>query len=164
MKEINLYSDGSSLGNPGPGGWGTILEYKGTEKEFCGGEYNTTNNKMELIGVIEGLKVLKEPCIVNVISDSTYVVKAINEWLENWEKNNWKTASKKPVKNVELWQEYIKVSKPHKINAFWVKGHAGHEHNERCDILAREFAENLKLKGKENEWLLKIRKVFGLSV
>jgi ribonuclease HI len=144
MKEINLYSDGSSLGNPGPGGWGTILEYNGKEKEFCGGQDNTTNNQMELKGVIEGLKALKEPCLVNVISDSTYVVKAINEWLEGWVRNKWKTASKKPVKNIELWQEYLEVSKTHKIHAVWVKGHAGHEHNERCDILARTFAEDLR--------------------
>lgn len=144
MKEINLYSDGSSLGNPGPGGWGTILVYNGKEKEFSGGELDTTNNRMELKGVIEGLRALKEPCIVNVISDSTYVVKAINEWLKNWVKNNWKSAAKKPVKNVELWQDYIEVSKQHKINAIWVKGHAGHEHNERCDILARTYAEKLK--------------------
>ncbi|WP_421716508.1 ribonuclease HI [Arcobacter arenosus] len=144
MKEINLYSDGSSLGNPGPGGWGTILEYKGKEKELSGACENTTNNQMELKGVIEGLKALKEPCVVNIISDSTYVVKGINEWLNSWIKNNWKTASKKPVKNVELWQEYVEVSRMHKINATWVKGHAGHEHNERCDILARSQAENLK--------------------
>ncbi len=144
MKEINLYSDGSSLGNPGPGGWGTILEYNGKERELSGPEENTTNNKMELRGVIEGLKALKEPCIVNITSDSTYVVKGINEWLNSWIKNNWRTSTKKPVKNVELWQEYVEVSKIHKINATWVKGHAGHEHNERCDILARTEAEKLK--------------------
>lgn len=144
MKEINLYSDGSSLGNPGPGGWGTILEFNGKEKELSGPEENTTNNKMELRGVIEGLKALKEPCKVNIISDSTYVVKGINEWLAGWIRNNWKTAAKKPVKNIELWQEYVKVSNSHTINAIWVKGHAGHEHNERCDILARTEAEKLK--------------------
>lgn len=144
MKEINLYSDGSSLGNPGPGGWGTILEYNGNEKELSGAKANTTNNQMELKGVIEGLKALKEPCIVNIISDSIYVVKGINEWLKAWIAKGWKTAAKKPVKNVELWQEYVEVSKGHKINATWVKGHAGHEHNERCDILARTEAENLK--------------------
>lgn len=146
MKEINLYSDGSSLGNPGPGGWGTILEYKGKERELSGAQENTTNNQMELKGVIEGLKALKEPCIVNIISDSTYVVKGINEWLESWIKNSWKSSTKKPVKNLELWQEYVDVSKPHKIVAMWVKGHAGHEHNERCDILARAEAEKLKEK------------------
>ncbi|QDF29692.1 ribonuclease HI [Halarcobacter anaerophilus] len=144
MKQINLYSDGSSLGNPGPGGWGTILEYKGKERELCGGREDTTNNQMELLGVIEGLKALKEPCDVTIISDSSYVVKGINEWLKSWIKNNWKTAAKKPVKNVDLWQEYVKVSKSHKINALWVKGHDGHEYNERCDILARSYAEKLK--------------------
>ncbi len=144
MKQITIYSDGSSLGNPGPGGWGTILEFNGHTKELCGGELNTTNNKMELKGAIEGLKALKEPCEVKIISDSKYVVQGINEWLKNWIKNNWKTAAKKPVKNIELWQEYIENSKQHNITAVWVKGHAGHEQNERCDILARTEAEKLR--------------------
>lgn len=144
MKHITLYSDGSSLGNPGPGGWGTILDYKGKTKELSGGNKNTTNNQMELKGVIEGLKALKEPCKVKIISDSKYVVQAINEWLKNWIKNNWKTAGKKPVKNVELWQEYMTVAKQHQIEAFWVKGHAGHEQNERCDQLAKNEAKKLK--------------------
>lgn len=144
MKQINLYSDGSSLGNPGPGGWGTLLEYNGHIKEFSGGNPMTTNNQMELTGVIEGLKRLKEPCKVHIISDSKYVVQAINEWLAGWVRNGFKTAAKKPVKNVELWQEYLEVSKPHTITAEWVKGHAGHEENERCDILARTQAEKLK--------------------
>ena len=144
LKHINLYSDGSSLGNPGPGGWGTILQYNGHTKEFSGGELHTTNNQMELKGVIEGLKQLKEPCKVTIISDSKYVVQAINEWLSNWEKNGFKTAAKKPVKNYELWQEYLEVSKKHTRLATWVKGHAGHEENERCDILARTQAEKLK--------------------
>jgi ribonuclease HI len=144
MKNIKLYSDGSSLGNPGPGGWGTILEYNGHQKELFGGEQHTTNNQMELIGVIEGLKALKEPCNVEIISDSKYVVQAINEWLIGWERNNWKTASKKPVKNLELWQKYLKVSQKHNITATWVKGHNGHEYNERCDTLARNYAESLK--------------------
>ena len=144
MKNIKIYSDGSSLGNPGPGGWGTILEYNGNTKELSGGELNTTNNKMELKGAIEGLKALKEPCNVELISDSKYVVQAINEWLTNWIKNNWKTAGKKPVKNQELWKEYLEVSQRHTIKAIWVKGHAGHEENERCDILARTEAEKLR--------------------
>ncbi len=144
MKQITIYSDGSSLGNPGPGGWGTILEFNGHTKELSGGELNTTNNKMELKGAIEGLKALKEPCEVKIISDSKYVVQGINEWLKNWVKNNWKTAAKKPVKNVDLWQEYIDNSQQHKITAIWVKGHAGHEQNERCDILARTEAEKLR--------------------
>lgn len=149
MKQINLYSDGSSLGNPGPGGWGTILEFQGKEKELSGGQMNTTNNQMELQGVIEGLKALKEPCDVHVISDSTYVVKAINEWLAGWIRNNFRGSNKKPIKNIDFWKEYIEVSKPHKIKATWVKGHAGHNHNERCDILARTFAENLKKENNE---------------
>jgi ribonuclease HI len=144
MKKIRLYSDGSSLGNPGPGGWGTILEFNGVTKELSGGNPLTTNNQMELQGAIEGLKALKEPCEVELISDSKYVVQGINEWLANWIRNNWKTAAKKPVKNVELWQEYVEVSKPHNITAIWVKGHAGHEQNERCDIMARTEAEKFQ--------------------
>ncbi len=144
MKKIHLYSDGSSLGNPGPGGWGTILKYKDTIKELSGNKVNTTNNVMELTGVIEGLKAIKESCDVEVISDSKYVVQGINEWLRNWEKNNWRTASKSPVKNLELWQEYLEVSKKHKVLAIWVKGHAGHAENERCDILAKTEAEKLR--------------------
>jgi len=144
MKSIKIYSDGSSLGNPGPGGWGTVLEFNGYVKELSGGDPNTTNNQMELQGVIEGLKALKEPCEVELISDSKYVVQAINEWLEGWIRNNWKTAGKKPVKNLEMWQEYVTISQPHKITATWVKGHNGHPQNERCDQLAREEAKRLK--------------------
>ncbi|MEA3290485.1 MAG: ribonuclease HI [Campylobacterota bacterium] len=144
MKEITIYSDGSSLGNPGPGGWGTILEYKGNIKELSGGNPLTTNNQMELTGAIEGLKALKEPCKVKIISDSKYVVQAINEWLNNWIKNNWRTAGKKPVKNLDLWQEYVEVSQGHIIDAVWVKGHNGHPQNERCDELARNEAELLR--------------------
>ena len=144
MKNITIFSDGSSLGNPGPGGWGTILKYNGHVKELSGGNPNTTNNQMELLGAIKGLEALKEPCKVTIISDSKYVVQGINEWLKNWIKNNWKTAAKKAVKNVELWQRYVEVSKIHQIEAVWVKGHAGHEENERCDFLAREEAEKLR--------------------
>ena len=144
MKSIKIYSDGSSLGNPGPGGWVTVLEFNGHLKELSGGNPNTTNNQMELQGVIEGLKALKEPCEVELISDSKYVVQAINEWLAGWIRNNWKTASKKPVKNLEMWQEYVTISKPHKITATWIKGHNGHPQNERCDQLAREGAKRLK--------------------
>jgi len=144
MKKIRLYSDGSSLGNPGAGGWGTILKYKESVKELSGGNPHTTNNIMELTGVVEGLKALKEPCEVEVISDSKYVVQGINEWLSNWEKNNWITAGKSPVKNLELWKEYLEVSKKHTINATWVKGHAGHIENERCDVLAKNEAQKLR--------------------
>ena len=144
MKKVYIYSDGSSLGNPGPGGWGTVLKYNNFTKEISGGDPYTTNNKMELQGAIEGLRLLKEPCKVELISDSKYVVQAINEWLKNWVKNNWKTASKKPVKNIELWKQYISVSQQHTVKAIWVKGHAGHIENERCDSLARQEAEKLR--------------------
>ena len=139
MKKITLFSDGSALGNPGPGGYGTILRYGTKEKEIVGGEGYTTNNRMELLGVIEGLKALKESCEVEIVSDSSYVVKGINEWLENWIKRDFKK-----VKNPDLWREYIEVSKPHKIKATWVRGHDGHEENERCDKLARDESQKAK--------------------
>jgi ribonuclease HI len=139
VKKITLFSDGSALGNPGPGGYGTILVYGDKEKIISGSEVHTTNNRMELRGAIEGLKALKEPCEVEIISDSSYVVKGINEWLKNWIKRDFKK-----VKNIDLWKEYIEVSKPHKIKATWVKGHDGHEENERCDDIARTEAEKEK--------------------
>lgn len=139
MKQVYLFSDGSALGNPGPGGFGTILRFGDKEKEIVGSEPHTTNNRMELRGVIEGLRVLKEPCNVIIVSDSSYVVKAINEWLENWVKKDFKK-----VKNVDLWQDYLEVSKPHKIEAKWVRGHDGHAENERCDLLARNEAQKAK--------------------
>lgn len=136
MKKINLYTDGACSGNPGPGGWGAILVFNGTEKEFSGGTKNTTNNQMELLAVIEGLKALKQPCEVHIVSDSKYVIQAIQEWLPNWKKNNWIGYNKKEIKNVELWQEFDLVSKNHVLTLEWVKGHAGHPMNERCDKLA----------------------------
>ena len=139
MKQITLFSDGSALGNPGPGGYGTILLYNGKERVLSGGELHTTNNRMELFGVIEGLRALKEPCEVEVISDSSYVVKGINEWLDNWIKRDFKK-----VKNPDLWHEYVKVSERHDVVGTWVKGHAGHEENERCDEIARAKAEEFK--------------------
>jgi len=139
MKEITLYSDGSSLGNPGPGGYGGILEYKGKRKEYSGADAHTTNNRMELLGVIEGLRLLHEPCRVEVISDSSYVVKAINEWLVGWVKRGFKK-----VKNVDLWEEYLAVSSIHEVRGTWVRGHNGHPENERCDELARDEAEKIK--------------------
>lgn len=139
LKQITLYSDGSSLGNPGPGGYGGILEYKGKRKEYFGGEEETTNNRMELTAVIEGLKLLKEPCSVEVISDSSYVVKAINEWLEGWVAKRFKK-----VKNVDLWKAYLEVAEPHQIYGTWVRGHNGHPENERCDELARKEAERIR--------------------
>lgn len=139
MKKITLFSDGSALGNPGPGGYGAILRYGDTEKIIYGGESHTTNNRMELLGVIEGLRALKEPCSVTVVSDSSYVIKGINEWLEGWVKRNFAK-----VKNPDLWQAYIEVSASHQIYGEWVRGHNGHLENERCDEIAREQAEKFK--------------------
>lgn len=139
MKQVTIFSDGSSLGNPGPGGYGVILRYGNREKELSGGEPMTTNNRMELKGVIEGLKALKEPCDVTIYSDSSYVVRAINEWLDGWVKRDFKK-----VKNPDLWREYLEAAKPHRVKAIWVRGHNGHPENERCDELARMSAENFK--------------------
>lgn len=144
MKQINLYSDAFSLDNPGPGAWATILEYKEKEKVLSGINPMTTNNQMELTGIIEGLKALKETCLVHIISDSTYLIKAIDENLNIWVKSSWKSENKKPLKNVELWKEYIKVSKKHIIKARCIKSHEGYAHKERCAILAREQAQTLK--------------------
>jgi len=139
LKTITLFSDGSALGNPGPGGFGAILRFGDVEKIVSGGEKHTTNNRMELLGVIEGLRALKEPCRVTVISDSSYVIRGINEWLENWVKRNFAK-----VKNPDLWLEYLSVSKIHTIEGVWVRGHNGHPENERCDVIAREEAEKYK--------------------
>ncbi|MDD2357520.1 MAG: ribonuclease HI [Thiovulaceae bacterium] len=139
MKIITLFSDGSALGNPGPGGYGAILRYNDKERIISGGEAHTTNNRMELLGVIEGLRALKEPCQVEVISDSSYVVKGINEWLGGWVARDFKK-----VKNPDLWTLYLEVSKPHKIKATWVRGHNGHDENEKCDLLAKAEAQKQK--------------------
>ncbi len=139
MKHLTLFCDGSALGNPGAGGYGAILRYGNKEKIIKGGEKYTTNNKMELTAVIEGLKAIKEPCFVTVISDSSYVVKGINEWLDGWIRKKFKN-----IKNIDLWQQYIQVSHIHKIKAVWVKGHNGHEENERCDIIAKDEAYKQK--------------------
>ncbi len=143
MKTIYLYCDGSSLGNPGFGGYCAILKYKNRKKIIKGAKKNVTNNQMELLAAIKGLEALKEPCEVILTSDSNYVVKAINEWLKGWIKKDFKN-----IKNVELWKNFMKVSKKHHIKAIWVKGHNGHEENEECDKIARGEAE--KLKGKSN--------------
>jgi len=146
MKKINLYSDGSCLGNPGFGGYCALLQYKEVEKIVKGSAAHTTNNKMELKAVIEGLKTIKEPCIVTIVSDSTYVIKGIDQWLEGWIKKDFKK-----VKNEDLWREYIKVSSNHKINTIWVKAHNGHRENEICDKMAYEEAYALKTIGQINE-------------
>ncbi len=145
---VEIYSDGSARGNPdGPGGYGTILRYvdaKGEvhEKELSAGYDKTTNNRMELMGAIVGLEALNRPCDVEMFSDSKYVISAFNEgWLDNWQKKGWKTAGNKPVKNVELWKRLLEAARPHGIRWNWVKGHAGHAENERCDYLATTAAD-----------------------
>ena len=137
MKKVEIYTDGACSGNPGPGGWGTILIYNGHEKEMSGGEAQTTNNRMELTAVIKGLAALKEPCDVTITTDSKYVCDAINQgWLDKWVSNNWRKADKKPVLNVDLWEQLLALLGKHKTSFVWVKGHNDHPQNERCDKLA----------------------------
>lgn len=137
MKKIEMFTDGACSGNPGPGGWGTILKFNGIEKELSGGESETTNNRMEMIAVISGLKALKEPCDVELFTDSKYVCDSVNKgWVYSWKKNNWKKADKKPALNVDLWEEMIQLLEVHKVTFNWIKGHNGHPENERCDRLA----------------------------
>lgn len=138
MKTIKAYTDGACSGNPGPGGWGAILDYNGTRKELNGGEADTTNNRMELMAAISALQALKEPCQVDLYTDSVYVRDGISKWIEGWKRNGWKTAAKQPVKNTELWQALDAARRNHKVTWHWVKGHAGHPENERADELARE--------------------------
>ena len=137
MKKVTLYTDGACSGNPGPGGYGAVLIYEGREKEIAGGEKSTTNNKMEMMAVIKGLEALKEPCEVEVYSDSAYVVNAIEQgWIESWKKNGWRKADKKPVKNVDLWEKLLELMDKHKVIFNKVKGHADDEYNNRCDRIA----------------------------
>lgn len=145
MKTVTIYTDGACSGNPGPGGWGAILRYKETEKELSGGAAETTNNRMELTAVLTALRLLKEPCIVELYSDSKYVVDAIDKgWLYGWQKKDWIKADKKPVLNVDLWQQLLPELKRHDVRLHWVKGHAENEKNNRCDQLA--VAESKKFK------------------
>ena len=142
MKQVEIYTDGACKGNPGPGGWGSILVYKGVEKELSGGEAQTTNNRMELCGVIAAFEALKEPCEVTLTSDSKYVIDALNlGWAEGWRKNGWKKPDKKPALNSDLWEKLLDLISVHKVGYVWVKGHAGHPYNERCDKLAAAEAE-----------------------
>ena len=134
---VELFTDGACSGNPGPGGWGALLRYKGTEKELSGGETETTNNRMEMTAVIEGLKALKRPCALTIYTDSKYVLQGVTEWLHGWKARGWKTADKKPVKNQDLWEALDHEVNRHTITWEWVKGHAGHPENERVDELAR---------------------------
>ena len=143
MNSVEIFTDGACRGNPGPGGWGVLMRYAGKEKSLWGGESDTTNNRMELNAVIEGLAALKRPCEVTLTSDSTYVLNGIQEWMPNWKKRGWKTASKQPVKNVDLWQKLDAVIGEHKIDWRWVKGHSGHRENEIADQLANRGIDEL---------------------
>ena len=143
MKLVEIFTDGACRGNPGPGGWGVLMRYGTEERSFCGGELDTTNNRMELTAIIEGLSALTQPCQVELSSDSTYVLKGIQEWMPNWKKRGWKTAAKKPVKNVDLWQKLDAVIGEHKIDWRWVKGHSGHRENEIADQLANQGIDEL---------------------
>lgn len=145
IKQLEIFTDGSCLGNPGPGGYGAVLKYQGHVKELAQGYQLTTNNRMEMLATIKALEILKEPCKVTVTTDSQYVRQGITGWVNNWVKNNWQTASKQPVKNVDLWKALYKQNKRHNIDWQWVKGHSGHPDNERCDDLARTAAEGSDL-------------------
>ena len=138
-----IYTDGGCRGNPGPGGWGVVLQARSAEKELWGGEANTTNNRMELTAVIRALGALTRPASVQIHTDSQYVQKGISQWIHNWKRNGWKTADKKPVKNADLWQELDRISQQHRITWLWVKGHAGHPGNERADTLANRGIDEL---------------------
>ena len=136
-KNVVVYTDGACSGNPGPGGWGSVLIYRGHRRELSGGETLTTNNRMELMAVIKALEALKRPCMITIHTDSTYVMKGMTEWLAQWKRRDWKTAPKKPVKNVDLWQHLEKAIDSHQVEWKWVKGHSGVPENERADELAR---------------------------
>ncbi len=144
MKKVTLYTDGACSGNPGPGGWAAILIYGERTREISGGEADTTNNRMELMATIQGLKQLKEPCMVAIFTDSKYVLQGFTEWMPGWQKKGWKTADKKPVKNVDLWQALDAAAKPHRITWQWVKGHSGDTHNDRADALAVAAAQAMR--------------------
>ncbi len=141
---IKIYSDGSCIGNPGPGGWAAIILEKNKKKEIFGGEKITTNNRMELTAVIKALNLIKNESKISIYSDSKYIINGITIWMKNWKKNNWKTSNKKIVKNKDLWNLLDKICKIHQVNWNWIKGHSGHELNERVDYLARSEAEKLK--------------------
>lgn len=147
IKFVEIFTDGACSGNPGPGGYGVVLRYGTKEKELSGGDSSTTNNRMELLGVITGLAALKEPCQVTLTTDSKYVVDSITKgWVYNWKKNNWIKSDKKPALNVDLWEKLLPLLEKHKVKFNWVKGHAGHPENERCDRLAVEQRDLYSLK------------------
>ena len=140
--QVVIHTDGACSGNPGPGGWGAVLHYAATEKTLCGGELQTTNNRMELMAAIQALEALKKPCKVELHTDSQYVQKGIHEWIHNWKRRGWRTADGKPVKNDDLWRRLDEARSRHDVSWRWVKGHAGHELNERADELARQGLKN----------------------
>ncbi|KIL99167.1 Ribonuclease HI [Paramagnetospirillum magnetotacticum MS-1] len=141
---VEIYTDGACSGNPGPGGWGAILRFKGIEKELKGGEPQTTNNRMEMMAVLSALNALTRPCAIDLYTDSEYVKKGMTEWLRGWKARGWKTADKKPVKNDDLWKALDEAAARHKVSWHWVKGHAGHPENERADALAREGIADMR--------------------
>jgi ribonuclease HI len=143
LKQVEIFTDGACRGNPGPGGWGALLRYAGRERELYGGEAETTNNRMELRAAIEALRALREPCAVELTTDSVYVRSGITEWMANWKRRGWKTADKKPVKNVDLWRALDEQNNRHQVNWHWVKGHSGHRENEIADRLANRGIDEL---------------------
>jgi ribonuclease HI len=148
LSHVIIHTDGGAAPNPGPGGWAAILSFADREKELKGGEPDTTNNRMELMAAISALEALKRPCRVDLHTDSKYVQQGISQWIHNWKRNGWKTADKKPVKNGELWQRLEAAVAPHQVRWHWVKGHAGHEFNERADQLVGEAIAEVKSKSK----------------
>ena len=143
MKQVIIYTDGACRGNPGPGGWGALIRLDAIEKEIFGGQFNTTNNQMELTAAIEGLAALKERCSVELYTDSKYVMNGITQWIQNWKKNNWRTAAKKDVKNKELWQKLDQLISQHQVQWHWVKGHSGDAGNETADLLANKGIDSI---------------------
>jgi ribonuclease HI len=141
---ITIHTDGACSGNPGPGGWGAVLEWKGHEKELFGGEPQTTNNRMELMAAIQALEALKRPSQVRLVTDSIYVRDGVSKWIHGWKRNGWKTAAKKPVKNADLWQRLDEAARRHDVSWEWIKGHAGHPENERADALARAGVDQIR--------------------
>jgi ribonuclease HI len=143
VKRVEIFTDGACRGNPGPGGWGALLRFQGTERQLYGGEADTTNNRMELQAAIEALRALKEPCIVVLTTDSVYVKNGITTWLDGWKRKGWKTAGRQPVKNVDLWQALDEQNQRHRVEWHWVKGHSGHRENELADQLANRGIDEL---------------------
>lgn len=144
MQDVEVFTDGACRGNPGPGGWGALLRYGNSEKELFGGESETTNNRMELMAAIQALESLNRQCSVQLTTDSVYVKNGITQWIAKWRKNGWKTANKKPVKNVDLWQRLDAAVQDHEVTWHWVKGHSGHPENERADLLANRGIDSLR--------------------